>query len=89
MSLLAICPRRLEDPRGWFSETWCSAKLEAAGVTAEFCQDNQSLSRSAGTVRGLHFQALPHAQVKLVRCIRGRILDVAVDIRLGSPAFGQ
>jgi dTDP-4-dehydrorhamnose 3,5-epimerase len=89
MSLLTICPRRLEDSRGWFSETWNDARLKAAGVDIQFCQDNQSLSRSAGTLRGLHFQAMPHAQAKLVRCIRGRIFDVAVDIRRESPTFGQ
>lgn len=89
MSLLVICPRRFEDPRGWFSETWNSAKLEAAGLALDFCQDNQSLSRAIGTLRGLHFQAPPHAQAKLVRCTRGRIFDVAADIRRESPTFGQ
>lgn len=89
MSLLIIRPRRFEDSRGWFSETWNDARLKAAGVDIQFCQDNQSLSRETGTLRGLHFQAMPHAQAKLVRCIRGRIFDVAVDIRRQSPTFGQ
>lgn len=89
MSLLVICPRRLEDSRGWFSETWNEGRLKAAGIGVQFCQDNQSFSRAAGTLRGLHFQAVPHAQAKLVRCIRGRIFDVAVDIRRGSPTFGR
>lgn len=89
MSLLVICPRRFEDTRGWFSETWNDARLRAAGIQVDFCQDNQSLSREQGTLRGLHFQTPPHAQTKLVRCLRGRIYDVAVDIRRDSPSFGQ
>ncbi|WP_066803992.1 dTDP-4-dehydrorhamnose 3,5-epimerase [Sphingomonas asaccharolytica] len=89
MSPLIICPRRFEDSRGWFSETWNDARLKAAGVDVQFRQDNQSLSRAPGTVRGLHFQAVPHAQAKLVRSIRGRVFDVAVDIRRQSPTFGQ
>lgn len=79
MGPVVICPRRFEDSRGWFSETWNDARLRQAGITAQFCQDNQSLSRPQGTLRGLHFQAPPHAQAKLVRCLRGRIFDVAVD----------
>lgn len=89
MTLKVLVPRRIEDDRGWFSETWNRTRLEAAGISVSFCQDNQSLSRPAGTLRGLHFQAPPFAQTKLVRCIRGRIFDVAVDIRADSPTFGQ
>lgn len=89
MSPLVICARRFADARGWFCETWNDVRLKAAGVTADFCQDNQSYSAQAHTLRGLHFQALPHAQSKLVRCLRGRIFDVAVDIRRASPTFGQ
>lgn len=89
MGPVVICPRRFEDSRGWFSETWNDARLRQAGITAQFCQDNQSLSRPQGTLRGLHFQAPPHAQAKLVRCLRGRIFDVAVDIRRASPTFGK
>jgi len=89
MSLILICPKRVEDPRGWFSETWNSKSFASAGIPVGFCQDNQSFSRSAGTLRGLHYQAPPFAQAKLVSCLRGRIFDVAVDIRRSSPTFGQ
>ena len=89
MTLKVLIPRRLEDERGWFSETWNRARLEAAGISIDFCQDNHSLSRPAGTLRGMHFQTPPFAQTKLVRCLRGRIWDVAVDIRRASPTFGQ
>ena len=87
--LKVIRPRRFVDSRGWFSETWNRASLAAAGIGIDFCQDNHSLSQPQGTLRGLHFQVPPFAQVKLVRCLRGRIFDVAVDIRRGSPTFGQ
>ncbi len=87
--VLILTPRRFGDARGWFSEVWNHTTLAEAGIALEFVQDNHSYSRDAGTVRGLHFQAPPHAQAKLVRCGRGRILDVAVDIRVGSPTFGQ
>lgn len=87
--LLVLTPRRFGDDRGFFSETYSSAKLADHGVTALFVQDNHSLSAEVGTIRGLHFQAPPHAQDKLVRCGRGRLFDVAVDIRKGSPTFGQ
>lgn len=89
MKLTILHPKRIIDPRGWFSETWNNSKLEAAGIAINFCQDNQSYSQAAGTIRGLHFQAPPHAQAKLVRCLRGRIFDVAVDIRRSSPTFGK
>ncbi len=81
--------RRFGDDRGWFSEVYNEARFHDLGIMSRFVQDNQSLSRLAGTVRGLHFQLPPRAQDKLVRCIRGRIYDVAVDIRHGSPTFGQ
>lgn len=77
------------DERGWFTETWSRAAFAEIGIDADWVQDNHSRSAEAGTVRGLHFQAPPHAQAKLVRCVRGRILDVAVDIRNASPTFGQ
>jgi dTDP-4-dehydrorhamnose 3,5-epimerase len=89
MSLVVICPKRIEDPRGWFSETWNAAAYAKAGIHAGFCQDNLSQSRKKYTLRGLHYQAPPFAQAKLVSCIRGRIFDVAVDIRRASPTFGQ
>ena len=89
MSLIVICPRRFLDSRGWFSETYNEARFASHGLPSSFCQDNQSYSQPAGTLRGLHFQAPPHAQAKLVRCLRGRIFDVAVDIRHDSPTFGK
>lgn len=88
--VVVITPARFGDHRGFFSESWNKARLADAGLNLpEFVQDNHSLSRDVGTVRGLHFQAPPHAQGKLVRCGRGRLFDVAVDIRVGSPTFGQ
>ncbi|QIK78061.1 dTDP-4-dehydrorhamnose 3,5-epimerase [Sphingomonas piscis] len=87
--LLEITPRKLEDERGYFSEVFrLSAFAERVGPTA-FVQDNQSLSKRAGTIRGLHFQSHPAAQGKLVRCLAGRLLDVAVDLRRNSPSYGQ
>ncbi len=81
--------KQFYDQRGTFSETYNKRFLAKMGIDVEFVQDNQSWSRKAGTIRGLHFQIPPHAQAKLVRVLRGRILDVAVDIRKGSPTFGQ
>ena len=86
---LVLTPRRFGDARGWFSETWNRRTLAAHGLDIDFVQDNHSLSRDIGTLRGLHFQRPPHAQAKLVRVLRGRILDVAVDIRPGSATYGQ
>lgn len=80
--------RRHDDPRGWFMQTWSEAAMKAVGVEARFVQDNQSFSALAGTVRGLHFQRPPHAQAKLVRCVRGAVLDYVVDLRRGSPTWG-
>ncbi|WP_443027854.1 dTDP-4-dehydrorhamnose 3,5-epimerase [Sphingomonas sp. SRS2] len=84
-----IHTRRFGDDRGWFSETYHRPRLAEQGVADEFVQDNHSLSKLAGTIRGIHFQAPPHAQAKLVRCSRGRIIDYAVDLRAGSPTYGQ
>ena len=84
-----IQPKRFGDHRGWFMETYSYEKLEALGITNKFIQDNQSFSAQKGTLRGLHFQNNPKAQTKLVRCSRGTILDVAVDIRKGSPDYGK
>jgi dTDP-4-dehydrorhamnose 3,5-epimerase len=89
MSPIVISPRRIGDERGWFSETYNARRLAEHGVVNAFCQDNQSFTRAARTLRGLHFQRPPHAQAKLVRCLAGRIFDVAVDIRRASPTFGQ
>ena len=82
-------PKRFGDHRGFFGETWNSTRWQEHGIGLDFVQDNQALSSEVGTLRGLHFQAPPHAQDKLVRCGRGRILDVAVDIRKGSPNYGH
>ncbi|MEM1109185.1 MAG: dTDP-4-dehydrorhamnose 3,5-epimerase [Planctomycetota bacterium] len=82
-------PKRFGDHRGYFAETYSLPKLADAGIDLAFVQDNESLSAEQGTVRGLHFQSPPHAQDKLVRCVQGALLDVAVDIRKGSPTFGQ
>ena len=84
-----VHPDKHKDARGYLSETYNRRDFARAGIDVEFVQDNHSYSRKAGTVRGLHYQAPPHAQAKLVRVLRGRILDVAVDIRKGSPTFGR
>lgn len=87
--LFLLTPKRFGDERGFFSESWNRKVLAGHGIDIDFVQDNHSLSKTVGTVRGLHFQAPPHAQAKLVRCGRGRLFDVAVDARKGSPTFGQ
>ena len=86
--LKLVTPRKHGDDRGFFSETYNKSTWEVAGIHYNFVQDNHSLSRDVGTVRGLHFQTEPCAQDKLVRVVNGRILDVAVDIRRSSPTFG-
>ncbi|HTQ72568.1 MAG TPA: dTDP-4-dehydrorhamnose 3,5-epimerase [Acidocella sp.] len=87
--VLLITPPKFGDSRGFFSETWSASKLQAQGFDEIFVQDNQSLSAQKGTIRGLHCQTAPHVQGKLVRVIKGAIWDVAVDIRQGSPSYGQ
>jgi dTDP-4-dehydrorhamnose 3,5-epimerase len=84
-----IVPRRHRDERGFFSETWREDALRDAGISGPFVQENHALSRARGTIRGLHFQIAAAAQAKLIRCSRGSIFDVAVDIRRGSPSFGR
>lgn len=84
-----VTPCKFGDARGFFSETYSRRDLASAGLDVEFVQDNHSLSAEVGTLRGLHFQAPPCAQGKLVRVARGRIWDVAVDIRRSSPTFGR
>lgn len=87
--LLVVEPKRFGDHRGFFSETYNRARLAEAGFDREFVQDNHSLSATPGTLRGLHFQTPPFAQDKLVRVTRGAVLDVAVDLRSGSPTYGD
>jgi dTDP-4-dehydrorhamnose 3,5-epimerase len=84
-----LTPRRFGDARGYFCETWSRAHAAAAGIEVSFVQDNESLSVRPGTLRGLHYQAPPFAQAKLVRVARGAIRDVAVDARRGSPSYGR
>ena len=84
-----IRPKRFGDARGFFSEVYSRASLAAVGITTEFVQDNHSRSATIGTIRGLHFQTAPFGQDKLVRVTKGRILDVAVDLRRGSPTYGR
>lgn len=84
-----IKPKRFGDARGWFSETYRRDRYAALGIADEYVQDNHSLSAAAGVVRGLHFQTPPHGQAKIVRCLKGAIWDVAVDVRAGSPSFGK
>lgn len=87
--VVIVTPARHGDARGFFSESWNKARMEAAGLAYDFVQDNHSVSAAVGTVRGLHYQSPPHAQAKLVRCGRGALFDVAVDIRKGAPTYGQ
>lgn len=84
-----LTPKRFGDARGFFSETYNKAALAEHGITLDFIQDNHSMSQPVGVLRGLHFQTPPFAQDKLVRVVRGRIYDVAVDIRSGSPTYGK
>lgn len=84
-----IRPKRFGDARGWFTEVYSVPAFAAVGIPQTFVQDNHSLSVPVYTLRGLHFQTPPRGQDKLVRCIRGRIFDVAVDVRRGSPTYGQ
>lgn len=88
-NVFVFTPKRFGDERGFFQETFNRALLDPMTGPVDWVQDNHSLSRSKGTVRGLHFQTPPFAQNKLVRCIRGSVLDISVDIRHGSPTFGQ
>lgn len=89
MSLFLFTPKRHSDERGWFAEIYRETTWANLDLPTGFVQDNQSLSHRVGTVRGLHFQAPPRAQIKLVRCLRGRLFDVAVDMRRGSPTYGS
>jgi dTDP-4-dehydrorhamnose 3,5-epimerase len=87
--VLLLKPRYFHDARGYFVETYSARAARAAGLQTDFVQDNQARSRERGTVRALHFQAPPKAQAKLVHVLRGRIYDVAIDLRIGSPSYGK
>ena len=87
--LCVATPTRHGDSRGFFAETFHQERYAAAGIDVTFVQDNHSQSVSKGTIRGLHFQTPPRAQAKLVSCVRGRLLDVVVDIRTEAPTFGR
>jgi dTDP-4-dehydrorhamnose 3,5-epimerase len=87
MSVQMISTKRFTDNRGWFSESWNARTFASFGITSAFCQDNHSVSKPIYTLRGLHFQRAPHSQAKLIRCLRGRIFDVAVDLRQESPTY--
>lgn len=84
-----IEPERFEDERGFFMKTWSEAESAAAGIDVRFVESNLSFSRQRGTLRGMHFQTAPYAQAKLVRCTRGAIFDVGIDLRPDSPTFKQ
>jgi dTDP-4-dehydrorhamnose 3,5-epimerase len=87
--LKIVTTKQFGDDRGFFTETWNRQRFAEAGIDLDFVQDNHSLSVPAGTIRGLHFQSPPHAQAKLVRVVRGSILDIAVDLRRTSPTYGR
>lgn len=87
--VVVLTPRRFADARGFFVETWNARRMAEHGFDIAFVQDNLSLSLPKGTLRGLHYQAPPHAQGKLVSCVRGAIRDIAVDVRRGSPTWGH
>lgn len=87
--VILVTPPKFGDSRGFFSETYNAPRMAQAGIALPFLQDNQSLSATRGTVRGLHCQLDPHAQGKLVRCTKGAIWDVAIDARVGSPSYGK
>lgn len=86
---LLVSPGRFPDGRGYFCEVYNVRRFAEAGMPQVFVQDNESMSSEQGTVRGLHFQSPPHAQAKLIRVLKGRILDVIVDVRAGSPSYGR
>jgi dTDP-4-dehydrorhamnose 3,5-epimerase len=89
MVVRLISTKRFGDARGWFTETYNQENFAKLGIHDVFRQDNHSMSAEPGVLRGLHFQRPPHAQAKLVRCVRGSIFDVAVDVRKGSPTYGK
>ena len=88
-NVILVRPRIFSDDRGHFQQTWSARDYAEIGISCRFIQDNESWSKTKGTIRGLHFQAPPEAQAKLVRAVKGSIYDVAVDIRRGSPTYGK
>ena len=86
--LFVLKPKVFEDERGWFTETWNERELESKGIYVNFVQDNHSMSKRKGTLRGLHYQKTPFEQAKLIRCVKGSVFDVAVDLRYGSKTYG-
>jgi dTDP-4-dehydrorhamnose 3,5-epimerase len=88
-SVILVKPKRFGDDRGWFTETYNFRQFKGHGIAVTFVQDNHSLSHPPYVLRGIHFQRPPHGQDKLVRCIRGSIFDIAVDLRRGSPTYGH
>ncbi len=84
-----IQPERHEDDRGWFARTWCEEEFATHGLPVRFSQCNASFNKDRGTLRGMHLQDVPHQEAKLVRCTRGALFDVALDLRPGSPTFGK
>ena len=88
-NIILFAPRRFGDNRGWFTENFNARREADNGIDVAFVQDNQSYSTLSGTVRGIHFQRPPHAQAKLIRCSRGSLIDYVVDLRRGSPTYGQ
>src|SRR5688500_10684253 len=85
--VLLIDPERSEDDRGFFARTFCESEMAARGIPLRITQSNISWSRARGTLRGLHYQAAPHGEPKIVRCTRGALWDVAVDLRVDSPTY--
>lgn len=87
--VLILTPKRHSDNRGFFSECWNSRTYAENGIEIDFVQDNHSFNNEVGVIRGMHFQAPPHSQIKLVRCGHGLLYDVVVDVRVGSPTYGE
>mgnify|MGYP006302466629 CR=1 FL=1 len=81
--------KKLEDNRGFFGRSWCANEMKEYGLNTNICQANTSFSKKKGTLRGMHFQYDPYQETKLIRCTRGRIFDVIIDLRPGSPTFKQ
>ena len=84
---ILLSPKKHEDDRGYFQEIYSKEEYKKLGIDVDFVQDNHSVSKLSGTLRGLHFQAMPYAQAKLVKCVKGSLFDVALDIRRGSPSL--